>query len=104
MECHSPILAATVGRSAMYLRQSTDTWKGQMFPDLGLGDRLIQLDTTEGDEIATRLLQMHNHYPEAITQTSAAVKTATGLFLRALQVIATTMGSNHVSTNQTSKI
>jgi polysaccharide pyruvyl transferase WcaK-like protein len=94
MECHSPIMTATVGRPAIYLRQATDTWKGQMYPDLGLSDWLLQLDTTEGDEIAAHLLHMQNHYPETVTQTATAIRTATNSFERAMQVIASVLGVN----------
>jgi len=99
MECHSPIMAATVGRLGVYLRQSTDTWKGQMFPDLGLDDWLIQLDTAEGGEIAARLLHTHNRYSEAVSQASTAVSTANGLFRRALRVIAAILGESRASAN-----
>lgn len=45
MECQSPLLANSVGRPVVYLRQPTDTWKGQMYPDVGLGDWKIELGT-----------------------------------------------------------
>jgi hypothetical protein len=35
MECHSPLIAVAAGTPAAYLRQPTDTIKGQMHPDLG---------------------------------------------------------------------
>lgn len=34
-DCHSPILAAAAGVPALYVRQPTDTIKGQMYPDIG---------------------------------------------------------------------
>ncbi len=36
MECHSPLIATAAGTPAAYLRQPTDTIKGQMHPDLGI--------------------------------------------------------------------
>lgn len=36
MECHSPLIAAAASRPTAYLRQPTDTIKGQMHPDLGI--------------------------------------------------------------------
>jgi hypothetical protein len=66
MECHSPIIANTQGRPGFYLRQPTDTWKGQMYPDLGLGDWKFELDTATGREIAECLLNVHVHYDAAL--------------------------------------
>jgi len=99
MECHSPIIAIAAGRPAIYLRQSTDTWKGQMFPDLGLSDWLFHLDTANVNEIVARLLHIHNNYQEALNRLQAAVNAATGYFTRALQVIEAIMGANHVNAN-----
>lgn len=44
MECHSPILAATTGTPAIYLRSPTETIKGWMYADLGAGDTVVEVD------------------------------------------------------------
>ncbi|WP_157987619.1 polysaccharide pyruvyl transferase family protein [Jiangella endophytica] len=44
MECHSPLLATAVGTPAIYIRQPTDTIKGQMYHDLGLVDEVHEID------------------------------------------------------------
>ncbi|WP_337001922.1 MULTISPECIES: polysaccharide pyruvyl transferase family protein [unclassified Microbacterium] len=51
MECHSPILAARVGVPALYVRQPTDTIKGAMWADLGLSDRILEVEDATGDEL-----------------------------------------------------
>jgi polysaccharide pyruvyl transferase WcaK-like protein len=51
MECHSPILALINGTPAIYLRQPTDTIKGQMYRDIGLGDWLREIDETSGQTL-----------------------------------------------------
>lgn len=43
MECHSPLMALAEGVPALYLRQPTDTIKGQMYADLGLQDNVVEL-------------------------------------------------------------
>ncbi len=58
-EMHSPIIAFANGTPAIHLRQPTDTRKGQMWRDVGLGDWLFEITETTGDEIAQRLLAMH---------------------------------------------
>jgi hypothetical protein len=60
-EMHSPILAAVVGTPAFYLRQPTDTSKGQMWRDIGLADWIFEIDETESDTIAERLLEIRRN-------------------------------------------
>ena len=55
-EMHSPILAVVVGTPAIYLRQPTDTRKGQMWRDIGLNDWIFEIDNTTGDQIARQVL------------------------------------------------
>lgn len=59
MEMHSPIIAVANGTPAIHLRQPTDTRKGQMWRDVGLGDWLFEIDPATGEQIADRLLQIH---------------------------------------------
>jgi hypothetical protein len=87
MECHSPIIANANGRPGFYLRQPTDTWKGQMYPDLGLGDWKFDLDTATGRQIAERLLQVHAHYDAALVQVRGAANRATERFAQTMGVV-----------------
>lgn len=50
-ECHSPIIALVQGTPAFYIRQPTDTCKGQMYPDLGAGAWQFEADRTNADEV-----------------------------------------------------
>jgi hypothetical protein len=59
LEMHSPIMAIAAGRPAIHLRQPTDTRKGQMWRDVGLGDWLFEIDAATGEQIAERLLALH---------------------------------------------
>jgi hypothetical protein len=52
MDCHSPILATTVGTPAIYLRQPTETIKGRMYADLGVGETVVEI---EAKDASTRL-------------------------------------------------
>ena len=40
---------------AVYLRQPTDTCKGQMYRDLDAGDWFFEVDETTGDQLWSRL-------------------------------------------------
>jgi polysaccharide pyruvyl transferase WcaK-like protein len=58
LEMHSPIIAVANGRPAIHLRQPTDTRKGQMWRDVGLGDWLFEIEAATGEQIAERLLSI----------------------------------------------
>ena len=64
-ECHSPIMAIANGTPAFYLRQPTDTIKGQMYYDLGLDDWVFEMDDTQGSQVVDALMQVYHHYDEA---------------------------------------
>ena len=61
LEMHSPIIAVANGKPAIHLRQPTDTRKGQMWRDVGLGEWLFEIDASTGEQIAERLVSMHRH-------------------------------------------
>jgi polysaccharide pyruvyl transferase WcaK-like protein len=54
-EMHSPIIAIANGTPAVHLRQPTDTRKGQMWRDVGLGDWLLEIDDVTGADVAAVL-------------------------------------------------
>lgn len=64
-EMHSPIMALTSSTPAIYLRQPTDTRKGQMWRDIGLQDWIFEIDETSGKQISDTLLSIGNNLPAA---------------------------------------
>jgi hypothetical protein len=56
VECHSPLIALRSGTPAFYVRQPTDTCKGQMYPDLAVGDWFFEIDQATGASLAAPLL------------------------------------------------
>lgn len=64
-ECHSPIIAMVNGTPAVYLRQPSDTIKGQMYYDLGLDDWIFEIEQTSGEQIAERVLEIVRHPEES---------------------------------------
>lgn len=58
-ELHSPIMALAAGTPAIYLRQPTDTSKGQMWRDLGLNEWIFEIDETSGEQLAATVLRLH---------------------------------------------
>lgn len=59
LDCHSPLIAYHHGTPAFYVRNATDTWKGQMYADIGVSDWLFEADHTSGEELWSRLAPLH---------------------------------------------
>lgn len=87
MECHSPIIANANGRPGFYLRQPEDTWKGQMYPDLGLGDWKFEIEDATDREIAERLLNVHTAYDAALARVKKAAASAAKRHAKAMAVV-----------------
>lgn len=59
MDNHSPIFSLAMGVPSVFVRHATDTIKGQMWPDIGMGDWFLEMDETSSDEVLDRLLNIH---------------------------------------------
>jgi polysaccharide pyruvyl transferase WcaK-like protein len=64
-ELHSPIMAVAAGAPAIYLRQPTDTRKGQMWRDIGLDRWIFEIEDSTGQDIAARLIEIGEDLPAA---------------------------------------
>lgn len=76
VECHSPLIAIANGTPAFYIRQPEDTIKGQMYPDLGLGEWLFQIDEIEGQHVFDRLMEVHGNHERARQMRTRAMEIA----------------------------
>jgi hypothetical protein len=74
LDCHSPIIALVNGTPAFYVRQPTDTCKGGMYRDIGVGDWLFEIDETSGAEIWSRLEGILRDPAKARARIAAAMK------------------------------
>ena len=61
VECHSPLISLHVGTPTFYLRQPTDTCKGQMYRDIGADDWFFEIDETDGAQLWSRLSAIHKN-------------------------------------------
>lgn len=59
VECHSPLIAYRNGTPAFYVRQPTDTCKGQMYSDFGADAWVFEVDETDGARLWSRLEAIH---------------------------------------------
>jgi hypothetical protein len=86
-ELHSPLLAARVGTPAMHVRQPTDTCKGIMWQDVGLGDWLFEVDEIDGSEPAQALLGIHQDFAAAKGKLEAAMEFVHARHVRETDVV-----------------
>jgi hypothetical protein len=61
VECHSPLIALHTGTPTFYIRQPTDTCKGQMYRDIGANDWFFEVDETSGAQLWSRLEAIHKN-------------------------------------------
>jgi hypothetical protein len=54
-ECHSPLIALHNGTPTFYVRNPTDSCKGQMYRDIGAHDWFFEVDETNGRQLWSRL-------------------------------------------------
>lgn len=69
LENHSPILALAQETPVIFVRQPTDTIKGQMWLDLGLGSDFFEVENATGEALWERLALIHSDYAAAQERT-----------------------------------
>ncbi|MBL8229859.1 MAG: polysaccharide pyruvyl transferase family protein [Bryobacterales bacterium] len=75
VECHSPLIALHNGTPAFYVRQPTDTCKGQMYRDFGASEWFFEVDETSGDQLWSRLGAIHRDRARAKQQVRSIMAT-----------------------------
>lgn len=75
VECHSPLIALQVGTPTFYVRQPTDTCKGQMYRDFGANDWFFEVDETSGAQLWSRLEAIHRDPAKAKAKVKAIMTT-----------------------------
>ncbi|MCU0228023.1 MAG: polysaccharide pyruvyl transferase family protein [Bryobacterales bacterium] len=92
MECHSPLIAYRNGTPAFYVRQPTDTCKGQMYRDFGADDWFFEVDETSGEELWQRLRAVVSQPERARAQVGSIMRTVDGLQKRMVELVRATIG------------
>jgi hypothetical protein len=91
-DCHSPIIALVNNTPAFYVRQPTDTCKGQMYRDLGLDDWFFEIDETGGDELWSRLENIIREPEKARAYANAAMARVHTLQRRMVETLRQALG------------
>jgi hypothetical protein len=93
VECHSPLIALHNGTPAFYVRQPTDTCKGQMYRDFGANDWLFEIDETSGGELWSRLGAIHRDRGRAKGKVKSIMATVERLQKRMVDTVRAACGS-----------
>jgi hypothetical protein len=75
LECHSPLIALHNGTPTFYVRQPTDTCKGQMYRDFGASEWFFEVDETSGPQLWSRLEAIHKDPAAAKAKVKAIMAT-----------------------------
>ena len=94
MEMHSPIIFIDEHKPAILLRQAEDTWKGQMWRDLGMQDWILELDITDSSLINSCVDKILQNYPAALEQAAAASRLAIDFNRKAMKKIRALLEKN----------
>lgn len=89
-EMHSPIIAFTENVPAIYLKQPTDTRKGQMWRDIGLADWIFDIDETPASQISNTVMDIHHDYDGAMKRIHKAKQFVTKLQETTMQTVKNT--------------
>ncbi|MGZ0655702.1 polysaccharide pyruvyl transferase family protein [Coraliomargarita sp. W4R72] len=68
MDNHSPIFALALGVPTIFVRQPSDTTKGQMWHDLGMSNWFFEIDEMTGDQLAECFLDIYRDREGACEQ------------------------------------
>jgi hypothetical protein len=91
-ECHSPLIALRNGTPAFYVRQPTDTCKGQMYADFGASEWLFEVDETSGDQLWARLAAIHGNPDKAKNHVKSIMRGVEDRQKRMVEAVRTACG------------
>jgi polysaccharide pyruvyl transferase WcaK-like protein len=87
VECHSPLIAFHNGTPAFYVRQPTDTCKGQMYRDFGANDWFFEIEETSGSQLWSRLSAIQQDRTRARNQVRSIMTTVERLQKRMVEAV-----------------
>ncbi|WP_298864247.1 polysaccharide pyruvyl transferase family protein [uncultured Gimesia sp.] len=87
MECHSPIIACAFGTPGLYVRQPTDTIKGQMWYDIGLKDWTFEIDEVNQQQISERVIDIYHHYEQSIDKLKSVMQSIQKRQKQTMQIV-----------------
>jgi len=80
LECHSPIIALANGTPAIHVRLPSETKKGQMFRDVGVGEWIHEVDQLTGAQLARQVLDIHANPQAARAKVRGAMERVNAIY------------------------
>lgn len=71
----------------MYVRQPSDTIKGQMYYDLKLDDWIFEIEESNGEKIADRVMEEYRDYQTAIDKVKALNQRIKAIYDQSLNIV-----------------
>ena len=93
VECHSPLIALHNGTPTFYVRQPTDTCKGQMYRDFGADEWFFEVDETDGAQLWSRLEAIHRDPAKARAKVKAIMATVEARQKRMVEAVRATVSA-----------
>ncbi|MBY0375320.1 MAG: polysaccharide pyruvyl transferase family protein [Bryobacteraceae bacterium] len=87
VECHSPLIALRQGTPACYVRQPTDTCKGQMYRDVGADEWFFEIEEASGATLWAALERIVRNRKRAKEQARAVMARVEAGQKRMMQVL-----------------
>lgn len=91
---HSPIFALSQGTPSLFIRQPTDTTKGRMWEDVGLGDWFFEIDESGGSQMAARLLEIRADRAAALRRVATIMSRVRACQRESMEVLAAQFGGS----------
>ena len=93
VECHSPLISLRNGTPTFYVRQPTDTCKGQMYRDIGADEWFFEVDEATGAELWSRLEAIQRDPARARAKARSIMATVEARQKRMVDVVRRTCGA-----------
>jgi hypothetical protein len=87
LECHSPLISLHNGTPAIYVRQPTDTCKGQMYRDFGSGEWFFEIEESSGEQLWSRLEAIAHNPGKARSQVRSIMRSVDRLQKRMVDTV-----------------
>ena len=86
-ECHSPIIALVNDTPALYVRQPSDTIKGNMYYDLKLDDWIFEIDQSTGTQIADRVMEIVRNFEQSLEKVKSLNERVSRIYQSNMEVL-----------------
>jgi polysaccharide pyruvyl transferase WcaK-like protein len=96
-ECHSPILALRHGVPVIYLRQPTDSIKGQMWRDVGLSKYILEIEDVSATQVADLVLEQLHDRKNTLQAMKTAINGVDATLERSLNLLRTVVSELPIS-------